>query len=42
MYWFPKAFDLFDFPVDALWCTSFQRLLISSTGKPNKSKVFRN
>ena len=28
MYWFPKAFDLFDFPVDALWCTSFQRLLI--------------
>jgi hypothetical protein len=28
MYWFPKAFDLFGFPVDALWCTSFQRLLI--------------
>jgi hypothetical protein len=24
----PKAFDLFGFPVDALWCTSFQRLLI--------------
>jgi hypothetical protein len=21
-----KAFDLFGFPVDALWCTSFQRL----------------
>jgi hypothetical protein len=28
MYWFPKAFDLFGFPVVALWCTSFQRLLI--------------
>jgi hypothetical protein len=28
VYWFPKAFDLFGFPVDALWCTSFQRLLI--------------
>jgi hypothetical protein len=23
VYWFPKAFDLFRFPVDALWCTSF-------------------
>ena len=28
MYWFPKAVDLFGFPVDALWCTSFQTLLI--------------
>jgi hypothetical protein len=27
-YWFPKAFDLFGFPVDALSCTSFLRLLI--------------
>jgi hypothetical protein len=23
-----KGFDLFGFPVDALWCTGFQRLLI--------------
>jgi hypothetical protein len=28
VYWFPKAVDLFGFPVDALWCTGFQRLLI--------------
>jgi hypothetical protein len=28
VYWFPKAFDLFRFLVDALWCTSFKRLLI--------------
>jgi hypothetical protein len=28
MYWFPKAVDLFDFPVDALSCTGFQRQLI--------------
>jgi hypothetical protein len=28
VYWFLKAFDLFGFPVDALWCTGFQRLLI--------------
>jgi hypothetical protein len=28
MYWFPKAFDLFGFPVDALWCTGFQMQLI--------------
>jgi hypothetical protein len=28
VYWFLKTFDLFGFPVDALWCTSFQRLLI--------------
>jgi hypothetical protein len=48
VYWFPKVFDLFGFPVDALCCTSFQRLLIyfvhqrASTGKPNKSKAFGN
>jgi hypothetical protein len=28
VYLFPKAVDLFTFPVDALWCTCFQRLLI--------------
>jgi hypothetical protein len=28
VYWFPKTVDLFGFSVDALWCTSFQRLLI--------------
>ena len=28
VYWFPKAVDLFGFPVDALWCTCFQRQLI--------------
>jgi hypothetical protein len=53
VYWFPKAVDLFGFPVDALWCTGFQRLLIyfaflkpvhqrATTGKPNKSKAFGN
>ena len=28
MYWFPNAVDVFGFPVEALWCTGFQRLLI--------------
>jgi hypothetical protein len=49
MYWFPKAFDLFGFPGDALSCTSFLRLLIYLafllmifSVLANKSKAFGN
>jgi hypothetical protein len=42
MYLFPKAVDLCGFPVDALWCSGKPVHQRASTGKPNKSKGFRN
>jgi hypothetical protein len=43
MYWFPKAVDLFDFTVDALWCTEEnqinQKPLETSTPKSINRKV---
>jgi hypothetical protein len=40
VYWFLKTFDLFGFPVDALWWKLVHQR--ASTGKPNKSKAFGN
>jgi restriction endonuclease len=39
VYWFPKAFDLFDFPVDALRCTRNQKPLETSTPKSINRKA---
>jgi hypothetical protein len=42
MYWFPKAFDLFGFPVDVLWCTSFQRLESQINQKPLETSTTKS